>query len=399
MASRRQFISQVASGLAGTLAAPASVLGANDRIRLGLVGAGERGIQILREALACGSAEAAAIADVYTRRLEAARCAAPAARLYREPHALFEDPSVDAVLIATPQHLHAAQCAAALEAGKHVYVERVLAFTVEEARRLREIYQRTRRVVQVGHQLCSSGLLADAMRFLASGKVGKITAIHAHMFRNTPHGRPPWVRPVYSDLNPETLDWGAFLGGAPQRDFDPRRYANWRLFWDYSGGNLTEGLSQQLAFWYKALDLQIPSSATMTGGVLLWKDGREVPDTMSVSFRHAEDILFTWHSAFGNSQPGINEEVLGTDGTIVRGQQIRYVPQKVNQPDGVETQGRTRTEPNAHMQNFLSCIRSGQEPNCPFETGYRVSVACRMALESYLRQRTVHWDAEREQIL
>jgi predicted dehydrogenase len=399
VASRRQFISQVASGLAGTFAAPSGVLGANDRIRLGLVGAGERGVQILREALVCGNTEAASIADVYSRRLEAARCAFPGARLCRDPRELFEDPTVDAVLIATPQHLHAAQCAAALEAGKHVYVERVLAFTVEEARRLRDTFQRRPRVVQVGHQICSSGLMEDALRFLASGKVGKITAIHAHMFRNTPHGRPPWVRPVYSDLTPDSLDWPSFLGSAAPREFDARRYANWRLYWDYSGGNLTEGLSQQLAFWYKALNLRIPSAATMTGGVLLWKDGREVPDTMSVSFQHAEEILFTWHSGFGNSQPGVSEEVLGTDGTIIRGQQIRYVPQKVNQPEAAETQGRARTEPNAHMRNFLESIRSGLEPACPFELGYRVSIACRMALESYLRQRTVRWDPEREQIL
>ncbi|MGQ9634480.1 MAG: Gfo/Idh/MocA family oxidoreductase [Bryobacteraceae bacterium] len=400
MASRRQFISQVASGLAGTLAAPSSVLGANERLRLGLIGAGERGIQLLREALACGGVEPAAVADIYTRRLETARAAAPGARLFRDPQALLEDPSIDAVLIATPQHLHGAQCAAALEAAKHVYVEKVMAFTLEEARLIRSTLSRNRRcVLQVGHQVCSSGLMTDALSFLSSGKVGKITAIHAHMFRNTPHGKPPWARPVYSDMTPESLDWAQFLGNAPQRDFDPHRYANWRLYWDYSGGNVFEGLSQQLAFWYKALDLEVPTAATMTGGVFLWKDGREVPDTMSVSFRHAEQLLFNWDSGFGNSQPGSSEEVLGTDGAILRSQQIRYLPQKVNQPNGVEILGRARTEPNAHMRNFLESIRTGCAPACPFELGFRVSVACRMAVESYFRQRTVRWDPAQEQIL
>jgi len=400
MASRRQFISQVASGLAGTLAAPSSVIGANERLRLGLIGAGERGIQLLREALACGNTEVAAVADVYTRRLEAARAAAPGAKLYRDPRVLLEDPSVDAVLIATPQHLHGAQCAAALEAGKHVYVEKIMAFNLEDARLIRTAHQRSRRcVLQVGHQVCSSGLMEDALSFLASGKVGKITAIRAHMFRNTPHGKPPWVRPVYSDMTPEALDWAQFLGNAPKRDFDPHRYANWRLYWDYSGGNIFESLSQQLAFWYKALNLGIPTAAAMTGGVFLWKDGREVPDTMSVSFQHSEQLLFSWDSGFGNSQPGSSEEVLGTDGAILRSQQIRYLPQKVNQPDGVEILGRARTEPNAHMRNFLDSIRTGREPACPFELGYRVSVACRMAVESYLRQRTVRWDAVHDQIL
>lgn len=385
--------------MAGTLAAPASVLVPGERLRLGLIGAGERGIQLLREALACGNTEAAGVADVYGRRLDAARCAAPSARLHKDYRALLDDPAVDAVLIATPQHLHGLHCAAALEAGKHVYVEKTMAFTLEDARRIRDALPKAeRRVLQVGHQVCSSGLMTDALNFLASGKVGKITAIQARMFRNTPHGKPQWLRPVYADMSPETLDWPQFLGAAPAREFDANRYANWRLYWDYSGGNVFENLCQQLAFWYSALGLQIPEAATMTGGVYLWKDGREVPDTMSVSFEHSEELLFTWDSGFGNNQLGAGEEVLGTDGTISRGQQIRYLPQRVNQPDGVETPGRTRTEPNAHMRNFLDCIRSGQEPACPFELGYRVSVACRMAVESYRRQRTVRWDPVLEQI-
>jgi hypothetical protein len=120
---------------------------------------------------------------------------------------------------------------------------------------------------------------------------------------------------------------------------------------------------------------------------------------MNVAMEHAEEILFTWDSGFGNNQLGSTEDVLGTDGTIVRGQQIRYLPQKVNRPEGNEMAGITRTPPNAHMQNFFDCIRSGREPNCPFDLGFRVSIACRMAVESYRQQRTVHWDAAREEIV
>jgi predicted dehydrogenase len=205
--SRRQVIGQVATGLAGTLAVPASVLGANDRVRIGLIGAGERGTQLAREAIACGGTELAGVADVYPRHLEAARGLAPAAKGFGDFQRLLEDPSVDAVLIATPQHLHAAQFIAALEAGKHVYVERTMAFTVADAKRMRTGFRRaSRRTVQVGHQACSSGLMEDAARFLASGNVGKVTAIHSHMFRNTPHGKPQWARPVYPDMRPETID-------------------------------------------------------------------------------------------------------------------------------------------------------------------------------------------------
>jgi predicted dehydrogenase len=389
----------VASGLAGTLAVPVSVLGANSRVRIGLIGAGERGTQLAREVLACGQTELAGVADIYTRRLEAARALAPAARFHADYRGLLEDPGIDAVLIATPQHLHAEPFIAALEAGKHVYVEKTMAFTVDEAKRMRAAFGKAgRRVVQVGHQACSSGLMTDALGFLGSRRVGRITAIHAHMYRNTPHGKPQWARPVYPDMTPESIAWPSFLGPAPAREFDANRYANWRFFWDYSGGNVFENLSHQLAFWYQALDLQIPASATMSGGIHLWKDGREVPDTMSVALEHSEEILFSWDSGFGNNQLGVSEEVLGTDGTLWRGQQLRYLPQKVNQPDATEALGQTRTRPNAHMHDFLDCIRTGGEPVCPFDLGFRVSIACRMAVESFRQGRTVRWDPSKEEI-
>ena len=241
--------------------------------------------------------------------------------------------------------------------------------------------------------------MRDAVNFLKTGNVGKITAIHAHMYRNTPHGKPQWARPVFPDMTPENIMWKAFLGEAPAREFDANRYINWRFFWDYSGGNVYENMCHQLAFWYKVMGLKIPAAANMTGGVYLWKDGREVPDTMNVTLELSEEILFSWDSGFGNNQLGSTEDVLGTDGTISKSQQIRYLPQKVNRPDGAEMLGSTRTAPNAHMQNFLDAIRSGQEPNCPFELGFRVSMACRMAVESYRQQRPVRWDAAKEEII
>ena len=158
-------------------------------------------------------------------------------------------------------------------------------------------------------------------------------------------------------------------------------------------------MCHQLSFWYKVLGLKIPRAVTMTGGVYLWKDGREVPDTMNVSMEHEEEVLFSWDSSFGNNHLGSAEDVLGTDGTIAKSQQIRYLPQKVNRPDGTEMMGVTRTAPRAHMQNFLDCIRGGQEPNCPFDVGFRVSIACRMAVDSFRQQRTLHWDPVKEVIV
>jgi predicted dehydrogenase len=275
-----------------------------------------------------------------------------------------------------------------------------MAFTVEQAKLMRAAVDRAgKRVVEIGHQSCSLGHVTDARNYLASGSVGQVTAIRAHMYRNTPHGKPQWTRPVYPDMTPDRIAWQLFLGDAPQRDFDADRYINWRLFRDYSGGNVHESMSHQLSFWYKVMGLGIPQAVTMTGGLYRWKDGREVPDTMSVVMEHEEELLFSWDSGFGNNQPGVTEEVLGTDGTISKGQQIRYLPQKVNRPDGVEMLGQTPTHPRAHMQNFLDCIRNGSAVNCPFELGFRVSIACSMAVESYCQGRTIRWDPVKEEIV
>ena len=138
----------------------------------------------------------------------------------------------------------------------------------------------------------------------------------------------------------------------------------------------------------------------MTGGVYLWKDGREVPDTMSVSMEQPEELLFTWSSGAGNGSPGVTDDVMGTEGSIFRNAtQIRYLPEKVNRREAEPIIGRTQTLPRAHVENFLDCIRGSKEPNCPFEIGYKVSIACRMAIESYFQRRTVYWDSEKEEIV
>lgn len=409
MSSRRKFIGAMATGLASTLASSTSsragVLGANDRIRIGVIGAGQRGTELVHQARACANVEVAAFADVYNKRLEDACHLVPGAAAFSDHRRLLDDPHIDAVIIATPQHLHAEHFVHALEAGKHVYQEKALAFTLEDAKRMRAAYrQAPQAVVQVGHQACSSGQIRDAANFLASGGVGKITTIRMHWYRNTPRGKAHGSRPVYPDMTAENIVWNAFLGDAPRRDFDPHRFLNWRVFADYSGGNVHENFSQQLAFWYKALHLQIPQAATMTGGLYLWKDGRDVPDTMNVTLQQPEQMLVSWDSGLGNSQPGISEDVLGADGTISRNASgIRYIPQKVNRPEGVEMAGKVASFPTAHMQNFIDCIRagagSGRDPHCPFELGYRVSIACRMAIESYQQGRTVHWDPRTETIV
>ena len=414
MDSRRHFIGKVASGLAGTLAAgPAEVWGANDRIRIGVIGAGDRGMELVAQIRACPNTEIAAFADVYSRRLERAGGAVPSAALYSDYRRLLEDSSIDAVAIATPPHLHASQFVDSLDAGKHVYQERIMAFSLGHARQMRAAHQRygAKRTVQIGHQACSSGQMTDARQFLSDpARMGTITAITMQMHRNTPGNKPQWSRAALltPDVNAQNVAWEGFLGeasvgDAATRPFDANRFVHWRYFWETSGGNVFEGMSHQLSFWYKALNLQIPQTASMKGGNYLWKDGREVPDTMSVTLQQPEEILINWVSGAGNNQLGASEDALGTHGTISRASQIRYLAQKINRPGGSgaggDMAGRATHTPHAHMQNFFDCIRSGKEPNCPFDLGFRVSVACRMAVDSYRTGRTLRWDSEREEIV
>ena len=321
MDSRRKFIGKVAYGLAGTLAAgPARVLGANERVRIGIIGAGDRGMELVNHIRACSNTEIAGFADVYSRRLETAAGLAPGATVHTDYRRLLDDPSVDAVIIATPQHLHAQHFCDALEAGKHVYLEKTMALTFRTPSGCAPFTKATsRHVVQIGHQACSFGHMTDVRQFLSRpDRMGKITAIAMQMHRNTPVNKPQWARPALltPDLTPDRLVWAAFLGDAPSRAFDPNRFMHWRYFWDYSGGNVFERMSQQLSFWYGTLNLDIPQAATMKGGIYLWKDGRQVPDTVNVTLQQPEEILVSWVSGFGNNQLGVAEDVLGTHGSI-----------------------------------------------------------------------------------
>jgi len=404
MDSRRKFLGKVATGIAGIAAAPARVLGANDRIRAGFIGFGDRAGELVRLVRCCANTEIAAVCDVFSKQLDKARALAPNAATYSDYRKLLDDTSIDAVIIATPPHLHAAQFCAALDAAKHVYQEKVMAFTAADARRMRAAYTKDagRHTVEIGHQACSSGHMRDVRQFLSDPRrMGRITAIDMRMYRNTPRGKPQWSRAarVTPELNVQNIDWAAFLGDAPAREFDAHRFLNWRLYWDYSGGSAFEHMSHQLGFWYKALDLQIPRAAAMNGGVYLWKDGREVPDTMNVSLEQPEEILISWSAGFGNNQPGVTEDALGDQGTITRDQQVRYRPQKINRPEGNEMTGRTMHAPQAHVENFFDAIRTGKAPNAGFELGYRVSIAARMAVDSYRLGRTTRWDAAREEIV
>jgi predicted dehydrogenase len=413
MSTRRKFIGQVLGGttalVAGEMYPSSRVLGANDRVRYGLIGCGGRGLEDFKAALQCPNAEAVAVADVYTRRLDEAKKIAPQVKTCRDFREMLDDKTIDAVLIATPQHQHALNFVPAIQAGKDVYQEKTMAFNPDHARRMRRAFEGSGRVVQVGIQSTSSPTFEQARSLASPDRTGVVTAIHTHMYRNAPYGG--WKRALPADCDTEHLDWAMFQGEAAPHDFDPNRVINWRFYWDYSGGNVFENMVHQVGFWYKVLNLNVPHSVTMAGGNYLSPE-MQVPDTMSVAMNQPENLLFSWSSGFGNRYYGSTDDVLlGNKGTLVRGEDsVHYVaedqhghqaPEIATAPQGAATPdivGQS-DETVLHMQNFFDCVRSRKEPNCAFEIGFRSAIACQMANRSYRENRTVRWDAEREEIV
>jgi predicted dehydrogenase len=410
MPTRREFVGNVLAGAAALAAtgtfASRRVLGANDRIRIGLIGAGGRGQEIFKSALRCPNTEAVAVADVYTRRLSEAKRIAPRVNTYQDFRKLLDDKSIDAVLIATPQHQHALNFVPAIQAGKDIYQEKTMGFNPDHAKRMRRAFQGSGRVVQIGIQSTSSGAVALAREYLTPEKMGTITALHTHHYRNAPYGG--WKRAIPADCDPQHVDWPAFEGEARRYPFDPNRVINWRFYWDYDGGNVYENMVHQVGFWYKLMDLAIPTSAMMTGANYLCPK-MECPDTMDVSMSQPKKLLFTWNSMFGNRYFGEGDDmVLGNKGTIFRDDhdRVRYEPQ--NRSRSSRAAGPVGRNADivgggdatlAHMQNFFDCMRSRREPDCPFEIGFRSAIACYMCITSYRQNRPVRWDEKAEEVV
>ncbi len=405
--NRREFIGQVGMGVAalGTLpvsqvfAADRRVIGANDRIRIGLIGAGDRGQQDLKNALKQPNVECVAVADVFSHRRDQVKGYLPNITTYDDPRRLLDRKDIDAVINATPLHLHSEYFLASLDAGKDLYSEKTMTWDIPEAVTCRAAAKSSKQVVQIGLQFESSGELADAKKWVQNGSVGKVTMIESWMSRNTPIGKGQWVRPVPSDCTPANVNWSLFLDGRPKMPFDGYKFINWRLFWEFSGGNLTENMIHQIAWIISAMNLQLPKAATMMGGVFSEKDGRQVPDTIGVTLEYPNDLLVLWQSTFSNSRYGSGEHILGDKGTVehvsgatdmVTGESashIRYYPEKINNPGGAVVEGKNPGVD--HMANWMACIRDRRQPNASVEIGYLSAIAVHMSNLAYRQKRRV----------
>ena len=356
--------------LAVTAVGAARVLGANDRIRCATIGTGNRGTYLTRQFKEFG-AEMAAVCDVYEPRLEQGLQAASAgAKSFVDYRRLLEDKSIDAVIIATPDHWHAQMLVDAVDAGKDVYVEKPLAHTIEDGFRMVEAVRRTKRIAQVGTQRRSYPLYQEAKRIIDSGVTGPIRLVNA------------WWMNSLKSLNARPLegklDWDLFLGPAPNRPLDPLRYFNWLQFYDYSIGypigqaaHIADGVQWMMNSTY-------PLAVTCSSGKLNLEGG-EIPETGSMSVEFPENYLLVFTLSYKAMRyRAFNDQMQQFHGEKARFDLGRESYALYPQTMDVEVKAsQERREPDtfdsasgAHIRHFLDCVRARKEPNATIEMGH-----------------------------
>ena len=412
--TRRNFLktSAVAAALAGPLA-PQRVLGANDRVNVGWIGVGTRGsagLGWLHQA-APNDAQISAICDTYDGYISRAKDimktvwgTTPTA--YKDYRDLLADKSIDAVFIMTPEHLHHDMAIAALKAGKHVYVEKPLAHTIEEGFDIIKVWEQSGKVVQVGTQNRSSSLYKKAKELVQQGMIGDIHYVRAFWYRNSLPNDPAWRYVIPAEATPQNTDFKRFLGNAQPRDWSPERYFQWRLYWDYSGGISTDLLVHQTDIVNFMLNKTTPKSCMASGGIYRWHDDRDTPDTFSAIYEYGDNFQINYSCYFGNDHYGFGEQLCGNEGTIevLNRQDLYFTPEtyKGKAPDSIKNRapihlnGRADFNEadgaNNHFRNFIMSIQGKEKPIAPPPVGQQAAISGHMATLSFKNNKKILWD-------
>lgn len=399
---RRNFIKEtlVASSAAATLVGatrePVSaksyqrIVGANDRLRLGGIGTGDRGMGRLAAAEKLG-AQIVALADVNKGMIALTQrtLAAPAEKTYVDYKELLGRDDIDGVIIASPDHWHRRMVLDAVAAGKDAYIEKPMTRTIKEGEDLVAKVKNSKQIVQVGNQRRSGAHFARAREIVASGGIGEIRFVRIWDFRYRP--RDPYIKRAgdASLFNPEMVDWNRFLGDAPKRPYDAKRASAWRWYWDYAGGLMTDIAPHWLDVAMWITDSPGPRRVSCNGGKYQNMDW-ETPDNVHAIF-DCGTFAITFMVQFMNGQEYDGAAFYGLEGSIVQENDkkmlVRYdAKRKIVDSWKVEEEG------TAHMQNFLDCMRSRKQPNSPVELAHRVLVGAHLANESYVSGRRIEWD-------
>jgi predicted dehydrogenase len=415
-ADRRQFLKTSTSGAAlalSSLSTAGQAQGPNDTIQVGIIGPGDRGMQLLRECIEHGSAQNArltAVCDIWNKALDRAvqvvrQSYGSEPKAYRRHEQLLADKEIDAVIIATPDHQHAKMLIQAVQAGKDVYCEKPMANVLSEANEALAVVKRSDRVVQMGTQRRSFARYHTARDLLREGRIGELVRVNICGNQYTPY-RWAFKPDEYEAVRESDTDWKAFLMGKPDRPFDPKIYRSFRLFREFSGAIIDQWMSHNIDMIHFLTGEPYPLTSVTLGGVYEYNDFRENPDTVHVTFEYSRNrtkFLVSYGCCLSNGQ-GFGTELLGTKGTLEVEARFRV------SEDGI---GRQRaTDPKLgvygekagvqhHMANWLSAIRQRKQDAvyAPVEAGYGQSIACIMATTSYWASRKATFDAAKQEIL
>jgi len=420
--TRRRFAKALtAAGVTSALSSM-RVMGANDRIRIGFIGLGNRGDQVLDGFLEHRDAQIVTICDLSQPYLDfASRKIGSNPSQFKDYRQLLDTKDLDAVVIATPDHWHALQTIHAFQAGKDVYVEKPLSLRVAEGRKMVESARRHNRVTQVGLMRHSAPLCKEAVEIIRGGGIGKVTSIRSFHIENE------WPKGIGNPANenpPADFDWDTWLGPAPQVPYNRNRaFYRFRWFYDYSGGQVTNYGAHYLDFVQWALGHDAPLAVTAMGAKLAVEDNREIPDTLEVLWTYPGGTLVTFSQFNANGAPadrrGSIIEVRGTKGTLyIRWGGYEIVPEEITDDeiparsplqrasDSKYGRDRKAVIPSRkaeerdstalHARNFLDCVRSRAKCNCDIETGHRSTSATLIANIAHQAKSYLEWSAETE---
>jgi predicted dehydrogenase len=438
--NRREFLKMGGAALAATAVSwnatsYASIVGANDRVRVGVIGCGDRMRGALIPAFSQHAKEMnfefVAVSDIWNRRREEGaayiqKVSGDTVAPVRNNDELYARKDIDAVLIATADFQHARHGVEAVNAGRDAYVEKPTAHTMEDARLFRAAVKKTGKIVQVGTQRRSTPSYQKAAEYIKSGKFGDIVMVEMTWNVNQP-GR--WRRPdVVPLLKEEDTDWKRYLMNRPYEPFDARKYLEFRLFWPYSSGIPDQWLVHQIdtVHWFSGLPH--PRSVVANGGIYLWKDGRKNWDTMTAVFDYgplddpSKGFQVQYSSRFTNSAGGVKELYYSNGGMIdmdkqtvtpTGGLQAKAAAEMKMQPnllpsfplsenvEAVSTAADTKGDPqtSANMRNWMECVRSRQTPNASIEAGYSHSIALCMNVAAIQTGQKVTFDDKTQQVM
>ncbi len=430
---RRQFIQGAAGTALASVAARSGtgVLGANDRVNVALIGCGGRGRSDAGLLHQIPGVNIVAVCDVYHPHAAAAQAqAGNGCQTYSDFRRLLEQKNVDAVLIATPDHWHAAIAVLACQAGKDVYVEKPLAHGIPEGRKMVEAARRYERVVQTGTQHRSAPHIRRAAEIVHNGQIGPVHFVRVWNYLNM---SPEGVGQVSDSEPPTGLDWDFYLGPAPKVPFNKNRFlVSYRWFWDYAGGMATDYGTHRFDSVHQIMGVDAPRSAVSAGGRYELKDGAETPDAMQITYEYPNFLLSYEASMLndhgcGGRTPGKNYYLTrtpddrphgmafyGTKGSLFVdrvGLEVYPEPKGESGPGAVATTGDAgglRTErvdvagsdaTELHLKNFIDCVRTRQKPVADVEIGHRSTTVPHLGNIAFRTGHKIRWDAEREEIV